>query len=1154
MQNIFLGASVGLALALVLKSLRMRHWPLALYWICITAPLLPMGDLWVGTLPTSAWILAVIAFQWYLLRFFRLSFTPKQLASVNLPILLLVLLAVFWQMTGQYAIMAAFGWGVLTLIAIIRRQYRLRGIAAFGRSGARILWINLAAGHLVVGFTISLLLPEGFFNPIFSTLWLLFSTWHFSKEVTFSGFEPAPKYSKSTLDAKEKARLASRLDALIDEGEYFLRPDSSLQGLSKELHTSTHNVSQLLNETKGRTFFEIQAQVRMRRAKSLLANKSYDHLKIEEIGNRVGYASKSSFNTTFKKQTGRTPSEYRAQHVRPYKVERPTDGVERDSLRLLDTFEWIQNSSVMFSNFFKVYFRTQLRNKLFSGINLVGLVTGLCSAIFILVYLQHELSYDTFHERSEDIYRIIWQSDNPQTRTPHPAAQALVRDFPEVESAVSFSPVYGPGLTLQSIYVRNPLNNRMFREPDCFSADSTFFDVFDFELLVGDPNTALDDVGDVVISETLARKYFDDESPLGKIIEFVEYGFSGMVSGVMEDAPAGSHFHPQVLISYVSRKSAQPDLEWWTWADFGHFNYIKLRPGTDASSLESAMIEWVTGYVDLSEDDLASLRARHHYLELQPITDIHLHSDVRWELEANGSITFVRILAASLLFLVVIVAINFVNLSTARAFERSKEVGIRRSLGAHKMTVSLQFLLESVITTLLALVVAFFCALLLFNQFVHLAGLPVDTSVLLHPTILLSSVAVALLIGIITGIYPSLAVVNIEPVEILKGKSNPRARAGGMRKALILVQFMVSTIMIFGSTVILQQVRYIEDKDLGFETDELMVMELHDRSEMQRLPAMKAEVMKIPGVLGAAGISNLPGTQFNQNPVFAVNNPDHVVSFAEVKLDFGTLELMGLELEGGRWLDQSMGVDSSGVSFVVNEAAVAQLQLERPFDTPIRWVTEGPGFEGKIVGVIEDFHYKSLHKAIQPLIMQINAQDMNYLLIKVAAGANVSEVVQGLSQVHASFDQQFDMDYYFLDRVIDDQYQAEQRALAIFRIFTFLAIIMAALGLLGMAFLVITQRTKEIGIRKVIGATSTDIWWMELRPFLVIIGLSLALGLPLSHYAMDQWLNIFAYRTSLDWVPYAGSTLILLVVAILTVSVAVLRTILRNPSKSLRYE
>ncbi|MEM9324623.1 MAG: FtsX-like permease family protein [Bacteroidota bacterium] len=1153
MQDFLLGSSLGLLIALIVLSIRRGRWHLTSYWMGNV--LFASSVWWMTALPDGMIAVLVIwALQWYVQGFFQQPFSLKRLVSVNLPAIFLMIAAIAFERFGNYLVPMGMLWSFVALLTVIHKVYSRKGINALGRSGPRILWINLATLHvglmaIFVGYQVS----PGVYGPLTIT-WLAYSIWHFARDGAFAYFDSAAKYTKSTLDVKEKARLLAELDALLQAPDYFFRPDSSLQGLAKLLRTNTHRLSQLLNESKGQSFFELQAQVRMQKAKALLADPDTSHLKIEEIGNQVGYASKSSFNTTFKKTVGRTPSAYRDQQVRSYKVERSEARVERDSLGVLDTFEWIQNSSVMFTNFFKVYFRTQRRNVLFSAINLIGLITGLCSALFIIVYLQHELSYDTFHQRSQDIYRVIWQSDNPQTRTPHPAAQALVRDFPEVERGVSLSPVYGSGLTLQSIYMRNPLNDRMFREPDVFSADSTFFDVFGFELLMGEPRRVLDDVGEIVITASLARKYFGDESPLGKLLEFVEYGFSGVVSGVMRDAPPASHFHPQVLISYISRKSMDPDSEWWTWADFGHFNYVKLHPDANPKGVEAAMIDWLPKYVDFSEEGLASLKQREHFLELQAIEDIHLHSDIRWELEANGNIVFVQILAASLVFLIVIVAINFINLTTVRAFERTKEVGVRRSLGAAKQAISLQFLMESVVTSCLALGCAFLLAVLLFPGFSGISGLPVSSNALWHPMVIGLAIAVALVIGLVTGIYPSVALVGMPAVQMLKGRYTPRTSTGRIQRTLVLIQFSVSAIMIFGSIVVLAQVKFMESKDLGFDSDQVLVMEIHDRAEMRRLEALKTEVLKIPGVIDAAGISNLPGQQFNQNPVFPVGDSHSEISFAEVMLDFGTLQLLGLDLIDGRWLDPSMGTDTLGTSFIVNEAAMQQLQLEDPFDTPIRWVTEGDGFVGKIVGVVEDFHYKSLHRSIQPLIMHINPRDMNYLMLKVSGGTNLSQVIARLEEVHAAFDQRFDLDYFFLDTVLDDQYRAERRALDIFQIFTLLAIIMAALGLLGMAFLVITQRTKEIGIRKVIGATPVNIWWMELRPFLLIVGMALLVGLPVSYLIMDSWLSGFAYRVTLNWSAFAASAIILLVVAVLTVSGAVIRTIIRNPSKSLRYE
>ena len=796
---------------------------------------------------------------------------------------------------GLYLLMEGFG-----ISALLKRHFRYRGISLGSNTGPRVQLIGL---FVLLNFSMIVFLllqhavgvvelPLAFLIANYLMLGVLALVKYSDSAFAFKPLVNESKYAKSTLDEAEKYRILSNVDQQLKRDQYYLDPNASLAGLAGRVKANSHQVSQVINESKGMTFFELMAFHRVQHAKTLLQDHDYDHFKIEQIAEEVGYLSKSAFNTAFKRITGFTPTEYKQQDVRGHKVERRDHREIAGNSMDEGTFGYLINSSIMFSNFFKVYLRNQLRNRAFSAVNLLGLVAGLSSTILIFVYLNHELSYDRFHDGAEDIYRVTWMTANPQTRTPHPLAQALARDFTQVQSAVSITPVYGPGLTLQSTYIRNIENNVMFKEPDLFMADSTFFDVFDFQLVLGNKDDVLDDVGDVVITEELALKYFGSENPLGKPLEFVEYDASGIVAGVMETPPANSHFHPQILLSYVTRKSSEPDNPWFTWADFGHFNYVKLAPGADPNAVGNALPDWLTNYLDLTPDQIESLKAREVYLDLQPMTDIHLHSDLRWELEANSSIRYVYILVAAIVFLLVIASINFVNLSTARAFERSKEVGIRRTLGAHKASISTQFIVESIVTTMLSLVVAYALAYAVFDAFSDLLGKPISIDRLFDTGTLLFAAATALTIGVATGIYPAVFVTRIKPVEILKGKFGNQSRGSYLKKGLITIQFVVSAVMIFGSLIILGQIKFMEEKALGFDQEQTIVLELHDQDEVRRFEAMKSEMRSVPGVVDVAGISNLPGGQFNQNAIYLQEQPTESVDCAELRVDFDVLPLM----------------------------------------------------------------------------------------------------------------------------------------------------------------------------------------------------------------------------------------------------------------------
>ncbi len=1140
----------GLILGLLIQSIRRRSLPLSATWILwLIASIGIFQESPTTIIFISVALLPRLA-TFHLHQIFNVGVQlPRELVNL-LPIVITSILAMLEIPYGLWILAFATIWELAMHTRNIGSCYRQKGISLFTNAGPRIQFLNASVVAMLLAVICAYSVPSGL--VVILILYGVAGHFYLGKDSAMEPF-PIEKYAKSDLQASEKASVATKLDEEA-KGDYLLQGDASLSGLAKRLNTSTHHLSQVLNETRQQTFFGLLASVRINAARKLLTDPKHQHEKIEVIANKVGYASKSAFNTAFKKITGVTPSEYRDRGVRSDKVERSPAREKPQLVSMVDTFDLSLITSAMLINFFKVYYRNLRRNKLFAAINIFGLTLSIASCLMIFVYLQHELSYDRFHDKAEDIHRVVWMTSNPQTRTPHPLAQAMARDFSEVEAGVSITPIYGAGLTLQSIYIRNAENDRLFKEPDAFLADSTFFDVFDFKLLIGNEDEVLRNIGDIVITERLARKYFDDENPLGKFIEVVEYDFKGVIVGVMEDPPTNSHFHPQILISYVTAKSADPESFWWTWGDFGHFNYLKLKTGTNATELESRIPDWLTNYIELTEDQVLDMKSRRNFAALQPITDIHLHSKLRWELEANSSIIFIQILGASIVFLIVIACVNFINLSSARALERVKEMGIRRTLGSDKAGILRQFIAESCITSLIALVLGYFLSTVLFGDFLQILGKDMDIVELFSPTAIAFSLGLVLLIGLISGFYPAFSILHIKPVETLKGKFTNQRKGVGLRKGLIALQFLVSAVMIFGSMVVLGQIQYMQEKELGFDQEQVMVFELHAQSEVDKAESIKNEIRKISGVKAVGGISNIPAGQFNQNIIFAAATPLDVVDCSELRVDYDALQVLGIQLNAGRWFDKSMGQDSLGASFIVNQAAADQLNLDNLFDEKIIWNEEVAPREGKIVGVVQNFHYKSLHRAIQPIAINILPGQINYLLIRIESGTSLPPLIAELEKVHAQFDKELAFDYSFLDEDVAAQYEADRKALNVFNIFTLLALILSGMGLLGLAYLVITQRTREIGIRKVVGARVRDILFMENVAFLKIVAVSLVIGIPLGFWLMQQWLQAFAYREASHLIPIIASSGLLILIAVSTVTFAVLRTVLINPSQALRYE
>lgn len=1149
MMNFLSLISLGLCIGLLMGAFRQKQVPLAILWTVF-------GISQMTFLPWSLhWVLLVLplVIRFYLYAFFARSAIWQRETVNAFPFLVLVIAALIITDYQSVLLKTALVWETWRLLSLVTGIYREKGIATF-RSGAKINWFNTLIGVQLVLFIFLLLEAPSEFFTVVMALFVTISSWHFGKGTAYETFTSAPKYARSTLMTAEKARLLDALETEIRPGTYLLKSDASLKGLAKLIGTSSHNLSQLLNASKGMTFFELQAAVRIREAKKLLQNPATDHLKIEEIANQVGYASKSSFNTTFKKITGKTPSEYRDLDVRSNKVERSPDAFEPGIHRQGDTFELLKNASIMLTGFFKIYYRNLLRNKAFSFINMFGLVLGFTSALLVCVYLRFELSFDEFHADAEDIYRVAILDDSPQTRTPHPLAQAMVDEFSQVEAAVSLSPIYGPGLTLQDIFVRNPQDDEWIKQAGGFYADSTFFDVFDFKLIVGNPEEALSGVGHVVISQSLATKFYGEENPLGKEIEAGTSGFKGVINGVFEDPPENSHFHPKFLVSYMTIKSMNPDDLWFRWDDSGHFNYVKLKPGSNPQLVEAAFPDLYLKYDLIDQEIYERWRAGGLYLGLQPLTAIHLTSDIRWELEKNSNMTYVYILLGAMLFILIITSINFINLSTARVVERGKEIGIRKTLGARQIAVSSQFTSEAVFSCLIAAVVSLLLAWALFGEFSLMAGKSIPLAFLLDPMLVFSFFGLVLLVGLITGIYPAVSVTKIKSSEILKGKLANQSSGLFLRRSLVAIQFCVSAILIFGSMVTFSQLNFLENKALGFDADELIVLDLHTEQEEDQLEAIKQRAMSIPGVIGTGGLSSLPGSQFNRNSLFSESQPDNRVSCSELRVDYDALPLLGVSLMEGRFFEQSRAMDSLGSTYLINEAALEQFQVDNIFSEVVLWDEEAGMSRGKVVGVLEDFHYKSLHEPIRPLAIKINPDAINYLLVKVEAGTSISGVLESLEAIHTDFDDQYAFEYAFMDQSLENVYRADRQAFAVFNLFTTIALVLSVLGLSGLAYLLINQKTKEIGIRKVMGAKLVDILWYESRTFLIGSVISLVVGLPLAYFLMNFWLENFAYQITIGLAPFGLTSIIVLALVVICVAISVIRTTLRNPSQALRYE
>lgn len=802
----------------------------------------------------------------------------------------------------------------------------------------------------------------------------------------------------------------------------------------------------------------------------------------------------------------------------------------------------------MLSHYLAIAYRQLIKNRGYSLITVVGLALGLASVFFIVHFLQTELSYDRFNESAENIYRIAWEDETPQTRTPHPMAQAMVHDFPEVESAVSLTPVFGPGMIRQTFSIRNLERDIRYDESKVLAVDSTFFSVFTFPLEKGDPKTVLKNPGGILISSSMAKKYFGDQDPIGKHLAVNDDQHLTEVLGVFKDVPRNSHFHFDILASYVREKMGDPENEFYSWRDFGHYNYIKLKPGTDAKALEARILDWIPKYVKWSPQDIAGIKSRGFGFRLQRLTDIHLTSHLRWELESNGNISYVYMMGAAALLILVIACFNFINLTTARSTERAKEIGVRKSLGAFRRQLSAQFIGESIVISVLAVLLAAILIEAGIPFYQSLTGYPLESGYLQFFGLL---TALGLLAGTLAGLYPAWYLSSIKPGLILKGKFLQSPEGSVFRHSFIVFQFFASMVLICSSMIIYGQLNFIRNKSLGFIQDQVIVLPVKNRPAINpRFEELQSELLRVPGVKSVTATSNIPGRSFNQNPVYPSQDPQIRINSSEATVDYDFFETLGIQINEGRTFLRENPADKD--AFVINETAAKNLFSSGAVGKEITWERDGGTLKGIVIGVVRDFHYQSLHEPMRPLLFRL-APTYNYVLLRVST-SDFDRTRQLIEQRWKAFDDRFGFEFSFLSDQLNQQYISEQNMATVMIVFAGLAAVIACFGLLGMAALSFRQKIKEISVRKVLGATLSGLTLLLLKDFTRPLLISIALAIPFIGWMMNRWLENFAYRIGIHPLVYVTSALILLAVAWATLGYLTIKVARVNPAETLKSE
>ena len=819
----------------------------------------------------------------------------------------------------------------------------------------------------------------------------------------------------------------------------------------------------------------------------------------------------------------------------------------------------------MFGNDFKIMLRNLLKNKVFSIINLLGLATGMAVCILLTLYIKHELGYDNFHERGDRIVRLSLERKYParsawRAGIPLGIAAVVKKEFPEVQQytrVANLDPIVGMPVTV---------GDRSFKEKNALGVDSTFFQVFSARFLEGDIHTALDKPNAVVLNETTAKKYFGSaHNAIGKQIR--TYGnFNWTVTGVCEDWPEKTQIPFSMLISTAG------DSYWKKpeYVYFGPATWLLLAPNANAERLEAKLPLMVDKYVapvvpGLFGESWAQFLAEgngYRYF-LQRITDIHLNSIAEDEFVPPGSMRIVILLGVIAAFILALAGVNFVNLSTALAVQRSREVGIRKTFGSRRYQLTLQFLGESIFFSLVSVLFALLLAALLTPLLNNLSGLQLHFMDTLHPQFLLSVLGFAILVGMLAGLYPALTLSSYDPVTVLKGQFKSSRRGIAFRNGLVIFQFSISVILIICTLVVNRQMHYMLGDNLGFKRDHIISVDALWRLRTpghENREAFVNEIARIPGVTTISKCSELPGDDEaagGSTWVTVDNNASRTDRLLEV--DETYFKLLGLQFTQGRAFSPERSTDSLGV--ILNETAVADFGLKNPIGA--RLISKEPFMnpeDGKsqtiytVIGVLKDYHYQSLRKKIAPLII-VNSNKFGWGSAGVSiSGGQFHEAIAGMEGVWKKFAPKEDFQYRFLDQNLAAQYHAEETQQKLFTIFSGLAIFIGCIGLFGLSAFTIRQRLKEISIRKVLGAMPSNIILIISKDFLLLVGISSLIAFPVAGWAMHTWLQNFAYRTGLAWWIFVLAGALAVGIAMLTISFQAFKAAMTNPVKNLKAE
>jgi predicted permease len=785
----------------------------------------------------------------------------------------------------------------------------------------------------------------------------------------------------------------------------------------------------------------------------------------------------------------------------------------------------------MIKNYIKIALRNFKRHKGYSLINIAGLAMGMACCILILLWVQDELNFDRFHENADNIYRVIQDinfADHSTTWaiTQGPLGPSLKEDFPEI---VNFTRITGRRFRLN-------YEDHSYDEV-VGMADGSIFEMFTFPLIEGDPRTALSDPHSIVLTENMAKKYFGDEHPIGKVLK-ADDRHDFLVTGVIEEFPLNSHFRYDFLVPFIFGRELKYTVDNWRNSQFR--TYVQLQEGIPYRDV----IQKISGY--LYEKPTIEKDAR---LNLQPLARIHLYSNYEFD-SAHGDITYVTIFSLIAFFILMIGCINFMNLTTARSASRAREVGMRKVAGAYRRDLVRQFFGESIFLSFIALFFAVGLVALLLPVFNNLAAKELSLGSSANFSAFLALMGIALLTGIIAGSYPALFLSAFQPSHVLKGTLHSGSKGAAFRKVLVVLQFSMTILLIVCTTVVYDQMNFMRNRKLGYDKEYLVYAVL--RGDMRKqFDVVKEELLRNPNILEVTSSATIPTYGYNfSNSLWRWEgqNPDEEILMRASFIDYNYFKTLGMEIIEGRPYSKEYTTDPEE-ALIVNEEAVKVMGMESPIGKRL----EIGDNQAKIIGVVNNYHFRSLRQEIEPLILILNPQQCWALFARLRS-EDIPQTIGHMEKVWGRFAPGFPFNYRFMDEAIDNLYRSEKQIGTIFRYFAMLAIFISCLGLFGLASFMAEQRTKEIGIRKVLGATVSHILLLLSKEFAKWVLIANIIAWPVAYYAMNRWLQGYAYRINIALWSFVLAAALALAIAIITVSYQAVRAATAHPADALRYE